>query len=83
MTGIDNATRAERAMNALEGYVEANGETFENTSSEIADLIADLLHLAATLDGGETDEESNVIYVLELARNHYEAEIHEEKEAAT
>lgn len=45
-----NGTRAERAQAALQSYVEAKGEVFENSSSEIADFIADLLHLAARLD---------------------------------
>ena len=44
---ISNKTRAERAENALRAYVEAKGEVFENGRSEIADLIADLLHLLA------------------------------------
>jgi hypothetical protein len=45
MTTYDNRDRAERARNALEAYIEARGEAFENSSTEIVDLIADLLHL--------------------------------------
>ena len=82
MTDISNAARAERAENALRHYIEARGEVFENSSSEIADLIADLLHLAATMDGGETEDESTVEAVLHLAQLHYEAETDEEREAA-
>ena len=47
MTTYDNRDRADRARTALQAYIEARGETFENSSSEIADLIADLMHLAA------------------------------------
>lgn len=65
-----NTTRAERAQNALRSYVEAKGEVFENSSSEIADLMADLLHLAARTDQGEEAVEST----LRLARMHFEAE---------
>jgi hypothetical protein len=82
MTDISNATRAKRAENALRFYIEAIGEVFENSSSEVADLIADLLHLATTMDGGETEDESTVQAVLDLAQLHYEAETDEEKEAA-
>lgn len=73
-----NATRAERAENALRVYVEANGDVFENSSSEIADIIADLLHLAARTDEGDDPIDST----LRLARMHYEAEVQEEAESA-
>jgi hypothetical protein len=73
-----NAARAERAENALRVYVEANGEVFENSSSEIADIIADLLHLAARTDEGDDPIDST----LRLARMHYEAEVEEEAESA-
>lgn len=65
-----NVTRAERAQAALQSYVESKGEAFENSSSEIADLIADLLHLAARLDedGDPADR------TLRLAQLHFEAE---------
>src|SRR4051812_35207468 len=65
-----NATRAERAQNALRAYVEAKGEVCENSSSEIADLMADLLHLAVRTDQGEEPVEST----LRLARKHFDAE---------
>jgi len=77
MTDISNETRAERARNALEAYIEAKGEAFENSSSEIVDLIADLLHLAERTDEGDDPIDST----LRLAKMHYEAEVEEEKEA--
>jgi hypothetical protein len=70
MPDISNETRAQRAEAALLQYVEAKGEVFENSSSEIADLIADLLHLAARLDEGDDPIESTI----RLARMHFEAE---------
>jgi hypothetical protein len=70
MTDITNEDRAERARAALEHYVAARDEVFENSGSEIADLIADLLHLAVRIDEGEEPVEST----LRLARMHYEAE---------
>jgi hypothetical protein len=70
MSNITNETRAERAEAALMQYVEAKGEVFENSSSEIADLIADLLHLTAKLDEGDDPIEST----LRLARLHFDAE---------
>jgi hypothetical protein len=65
-----NQTRADRAETALRQYVEAKREVFENSSSEIADLIADLLHLTARLDEGDDKIEST----LRLARMHFDAE---------
>jgi hypothetical protein len=76
---ISNETRAERARETLRQYVEAKGEAFESSSSEIADLIADLLHLAAGLD---EDDDDSVERALRLARMHYEAEVAEEGGAA-
>jgi len=66
----DNETRADRASAALRDYVTAKREVFENSSSEIADLIADLLHLAARLDEGDDPIDST----LRLARMHFDAE---------
>ena len=74
MTDITNEQRAERARAALEHYVTSLGEVFENSSSEIADLIADCLHLAVELDEGDDPIEST----LRLARIHYDAEVAEE-----
>jgi hypothetical protein len=74
MTTYDNRDRAERARAALEAYIEARGEAFENSSSEIADLIADLLHLTADLDEGLDPIDST----LRLARMHFEDERAEE-----
>jgi hypothetical protein len=70
MTNISNETRAQRAEAALMQHVEAKGEVFENSSSEMADLIADLLHLAARLDEGDDP----VVSTLLLARMHFDAE---------
>ena len=69
-----NDTRAERAQATLQSYVEAKGEVFENSSSEIADLIADLLHSAARLLEGENTPEETVERCLRLARMHFDAE---------
>jgi hypothetical protein len=70
MTNITNETRAQRAEAALMQYVEAKGEAFENSSREIADLIADLLHLSVQLDQGDDPVENT----LRLARLHFDAE---------
>lgn len=67
---MTNAGRAERAEAALREYVEAKGEAFERGSSEIADLIADLLHLAVRLDEGDNP----VTMTLLLAKLHFDAE---------
>ena len=74
MTTYDNHDRAERARTALQAYIEARGEALEDSSSEIVDLIADLLHLAADLDEGFDPIDST----LRLARMHFEAEHAEE-----
>ena len=65
-----NDTRAERARNTLQAYIEAKGEAFKNSSSEVADLMADLLHLVAGIDQGEEPVES----ALRIARMHFDAE---------
>jgi hypothetical protein len=65
-----NDIRAGRAQAALQSYVEAKGEVFENSSSEIADLMADLLHLIVRIDQGDDPVEST----LRLARMHFDAE---------
>jgi hypothetical protein len=65
-----NDVRAERARTSLRQYVEARGEVFEDSSSEIADLIADLLHLSVRIDQGDDPVEST----LRLARLHFDAE---------
>jgi len=70
----DNETRADLANGALRQYVEASGEAFEQNSSEISDLIADLLHLAARWDQGDDPIDST----LRLARMHFDAEQDEE-----
>ena len=65
-----NDNRAARAQSALQAYVEAKGEVFENSSSEIADLMADLLHLTVRIDQGDDPVDST----LRLARMHFDAE---------
>ena len=74
-----NDTRAERAQTALLAYVEAKREVFENSSSEIADLVADLLHLAVRTDQGDEAVEST----LRLARLHFDAEHNNPEEEET
>jgi len=61
-----NDARADRAETALRQYVGAKGEVFENSSSEIADL----LHLSVSLN----DWDDPVKSVLRLARMHFDAE---------
>lgn len=78
MTTYNNRDRAERARSALQAYVESRGEAYENSSSEIVDLIADLLHLAADLDEGFDPIDSTI----RLARMHFDAERAEEGGAA-
>jgi hypothetical protein len=75
---ITNKTRAHRAEIALQNYVQDKSEVYEESSSEIADLVADLLHLTASLDEGEDAVEST----LRLARMHFDAEQQEEMLAA-
>jgi hypothetical protein len=75
----ENDARAERARKTLEQYVTDKSEVFENNSSEIADLIADLLHLAIRIDQGHDPVEST----LRLARMHFEAEHGEIEEGAS
>ena len=75
----ENEARSERARTALQQYVAGKGEVFENNSSEIADLITDLLHLSVRIDQGDDPVEST----LRLARMHFDAEHgHEIEEAA-
>jgi hypothetical protein len=66
----DNEARAKRAADAVYQYVKAKGEAYEESSSEVVDLITDLLHLAAKLDQGDEPVEST----LHLARMHFDAE---------
>ena len=65
-----NDIRAQRAQIALQSYVEAKGEVFEGSSSEIAELMADLLHLTVKIDQGDDPVDST----LSLARMHFDAE---------
>lgn len=73
-----NDIRAQRAQAALQSYEEAKGEVFENSSSEIADLMADLLHLTVRIDQGDHPVEST----LRLARMHFDAEHNNSEEEA-
>lgn len=72
----DNQTRRERAEDSLRSYIEARGEVFEGTSSEAADLIADLLHYIAALDEGPIPIgfESLMDKTIQLAELHFNAE---------
>lgn len=73
-----NDIRAERARAALQSYVEDKGEVFENSSSDIADLMADLLHLTVRIDQGDDPVEST----LRLARLHFDSEHNNPEEEA-
>ncbi|MBP3958399.1 hypothetical protein J8F10_24380 [Gemmata sp. G18] len=73
-----NATRAERAQAALMSYVEAKGEVFENSGSEIGDLIADLLHLSVQIE----DRDNGPTTVLRIAQMHFGAERGDPEEEA-
>ena len=65
-----NSDRRDRARTALRFYVENRGEVYEENSSEIADLIADLLHLTA-----EIDERPDCIErTMSLATLHFDVE---------
>ena len=66
----DNELRADRALAALEYYIAIKGEVFENSSSEIVDLVTDLLHLTARNAKGDDPVERT----LWLARMHFDAE---------
>ena len=70
----DNETRADRAQEALRQYVEAKREVFENSSSEITDLITDLLHHAVRIDEGDDPVGSTLL----LAQMHFDAETGDE-----
>ncbi|HYH63526.1 MAG TPA: hypothetical protein VD866_02400 [Urbifossiella sp.] len=65
----DNNSRAERARATLRGRVEAKGKVFEESDSEVAELMADLLHLAVRIAGSE-----GAGRVLRVARMHFDAE---------
>ena len=65
-----NSDRRSRARVALQFYVQLRGETYEASTSEIADLIADLLHLTAEID----ERGDGVQQTLNLARLHFDAE---------
>ena len=71
----DNEQRAHRAYAALLGYLDSKREVFEGSSSEIVDLVTDLLHLAARWDQGDDPIGST----LRLAVMHFEAEQTEEE----
>lgn len=45
-----NERRRQRAAEALKCYIYGRGEVFENSLSEMSDLIADLCHLAMVSD---------------------------------
>lgn len=70
-----NTERANRGRITVERYKEGMGEAFEGDSSEIVDLITDLLHYLHEVDLGDDPVEST----LRLAQSHYEAEKVEEE----
>lgn len=70
-TTNDNEIRAKRAADAVYEYVKAKGEVYEESSSEVVDLITDLLHLVVKLDQGDDPVEGTV----RLAQMHFEAEL--------
>lgn len=72
----DNEARAKRAADAVYQYVKAKGEAYEESSSEVVDLITDLLHLTLKLDQGDEPIDST----LRLARMHFDAEQDEAEE---
>lgn len=61
---VSNAARAWRARKALRTYVEAKNEQLDNSTLQITELIADLLHLLASID----PEQSTVNHTLRRAR---------------
>jgi hypothetical protein len=72
---ITNATRRGRAEKTLRFYVETRGEAFEGSSSEAADLIADLLHWVQALDEPlPIGQESHAAGTLFLAQLHFDAD---------
>jgi hypothetical protein len=77
MTKPTNDERAARAQAALRQYIEAKAEPFEDNTSEIIDLITDLLHYAEhiALDDDAADS------ALFLAKMHFEAELAEAEES--
>jgi hypothetical protein len=73
-----NPIRRRRAARVLRDYVEAKGELYEGSSSEAAELIADLLHLVAVIDEGDEP----VAGTLRLALLHFDAEHNNPEEDA-
>jgi hypothetical protein len=74
-----NETRAERAAQALQAYVEAKGEVFERSGDEVCDLVADLLHLTHRLHS-QNSQERNAEQMLAMAQMHFDAEISDPEE---
>ena len=75
----NNKKRTERAQLALQQYVEAKGETFEQTSDEVCDLIADLLHLTRRMHL-KGEHWRNTDQMLAMAQLHFDAEISDAEE---
>ncbi len=55
-----NIERAERGKKALRAYLEAKHESFDNTSRQVPELIADLLHLTMAIDRNPEAVEMNL-----------------------
>ncbi len=68
--GISIETRREWAQRALEAYRKAKGEDLDDPQEEIADLMADLLHLAKS----EGVNEMGIVSMLKGAHIHFDME---------
>lgn len=67
---LSNETRRNVARLALAYYLKTKGETPDEGTSNIVDLVTDLLHLAASLQPSDREPEQ----ILETAAMHYRAE---------
>lgn len=70
MLVVSNDDRAARAQEALAFYAAKKGQTLHWSSAQIADLVADLLHLAAFRGAGPKEIDG----IVRLARLHHQAE---------
>lgn len=73
----ENVDRIKRAKKALRRYVASKGDKFENSLPEIADLIADLLHLARETAKHTATNKADFqgeAYVIDLAKLHFRTE---------
>ncbi len=81
MDNITNEDRAERGAKALEFYMgltsDWKDEESDGNLSALGDLIADLMHLAASWPA-EEDMRPNVERVMDMAEAHFTEETEEE-----